>query len=214
MKLVTALLKKEQKLFLRDTRGLLTSLFFTALVSLLLFFGLGQLEFDKIAVVPNVVWLATLFGGTLQLNRTFDYERDELVMEGLIMVPDVAGAIYLSKFIVNCLVLVLVALSATFFSCILFNYTQGFGFLIPIMLGGICMSAVGTTFSSMFMTHHKKDIMLPTLFYPLMIPIIIAVIKAIDPTTANTTPWLKLIVAFSVLYTTASYLLFEHLLED
>lgn len=209
-----ALLKKERTLLFRDKRGIISTLFFTALVSLILFFGLGYFDFDKVLVVPNTVWLATLFGGTLQLNRTFDYEREESVMEGLKMIPGIAGRIYLSKFIINVLIISLLILFATLFTSLLFNYSGGFGFLLPVFLGSVCISAVGTTFSSMFMGHHKKDIMLPTLFYPLVAPIVVAVIKASSITTPDTAPWLKLIIAFIIIYVTVSYLVFESILGE
>lgn len=214
MRDIFALLLKEKRLIFRDKRGLIAILLFTALVSLLLYFGLGYFEIDSARVVPNVIWLSTLFGGTLQLNRTFDYEREEDVMEGLKMIPNIAGKIYLSKFIVNCLVLITILAFATFFTSLLFNYGKSYSFLLPILLGAISMSALGTAFSSMFMSHHKKDIMLPTLFYPLIAPVVIAVIKSTDTTTVETLPWIKLIIVFNILYITISYLLFESILEE
>lgn len=214
MQAYLALLKKERKLLLRDKMGLLSMLFFTALVSIILYFGLGYFGIDKQSIVPNVIWLAVIFGGTIQLNRTYDHERDESVMVGLKMIPDIAGKIYLSKFIVNMLILLLLIAFATLFTSVLFNYSGTFSFLLPVSLGAIGISAVGTVFSSMFMDHHKKDIMLPTLFYPLIAPIVIAVIRAADAATLNSGLWLKVIVVFNILYITASYLIFDHILED
>jgi heme exporter protein B len=214
MKTVFTLLEKEWKLFFRDKRGLISIFLFTALVTLLLFFGLGHLGIAPQNAVPLVIWLSTLFGGTLQLNRTFDYEREEAVMEGLKMIPGIAGKIYLSKFIVNTITLFLVFIFATLLASLLFNYSGSLNFVLPIALGAISMSAIGTTFSSMFMTHHKKDIMLPTLFYPLIAPIVIAVIKASDITTPDIGAWLKIIIVFNILYITISYLVFEHIIEE
>lgn len=214
MKLLVALLKKEYILFIRDRKGFAGIFLFTALVTLLLYFGLGEFGLERELIIPNVVWLATIFGGTLQLNRTFDYEREESVMEGLKMVPDIAGNIYISKFLVNASALIVVMLFATLFSSILFNFGGPFSFLLPVFLGTISLSAVGTTFSSMFMQHHKKDIMLPTLFYPLIAPVVIAVIKAASLPTDAATGWLKIIIVFDVLYITVSYLVFDALLEE
>lgn len=214
MQILTTLLMKDQRLLRRDKRGVVSVFFFTALVSLILFFGLGSLKIEKGIVLPIIIWLSTFFGGTLQLNRTFDYEREESVMEGLKMLPNVMSNIYLSKFIINTIALFTVLIFATFFSCILFNYSENFSFLLPISLGALGMSAIGTTFSSMVMSHHKKDIILPTLLYPLMVPIVIAVIKAMSATVVDNLPWLKIIIAFDVVYVTASYMMFESIVEE
>lgn len=214
MRILTTLLIKDLTLIFRDKRGIMSVLFFTALVSLLLFFSLGALPIDRGTIVMAVIWLSTLFGGTLQLNRTFDYEREESVLDGLKMIPGVMGKVYLSKFIVGTLMLFLVIVFATVFSCVLFNYSGGFRFLLPVTLGAVSMSALGTIFSSMVMTHHKKDSLLPALLYPLMAPIVIAVIKASDPAEANGIPWLNMIIAFDVMYLTASFLIFESIMDE
>jgi len=199
MKRFFTLLSKERRLLARDRKGILSILLFTALVVLLLFFGLSHFEIEREGLLPNIVWLATLFGGTLQLNRCFDYEREGAVMEGLKMIPNIAGSIFFSKFFINTVVILFIAFFATILASVLLNYSGDFLFLIPITLGAIGMSAVGTTFSTMFIGHHKKEILLPTLFYPLITPLVIAVIKASDSSTLETLAWLKMIVAFNVI---------------
>lgn len=214
MRTFAALLMKDFLLARRDRKGMISVFFFTALVSLLLFLGLGFRNIPGEAIIPVVVWLSTFFGGTLQLNRTFDCECEELVMEGLRLVPGAVGRVYLSKFFLNTIMLFLVTVFAAFFTGLLFNYFQGFGFLLPIALGSVGMSALGTSLSSMVMGHHKKDILLPALLYPLMVPVVISVIKAMTAGMEASFPWMRIIIIFDIVYLSVSYMLFESMMDE
>jgi heme exporter protein B len=79
-------------------------------------------------------------------------------------------------------------------------------------LGLLGLTAVGTTFSTMVMVHHKRDILLPTIFYPLIAPLSIIVIKAMAG-DVNAVAWMKLLLAFDVIYVTASVLVFDKMME-
>lgn len=214
MRVLYTFLLKDILLVRRDKKGMISVFFFTALVSLLLFFGLGYQNIPEEVIVPSVVWLSTFFGGTLQLNRTFDHEREESVMEGLRLVPNAVSLVYLSKFLINTVMIFLVSLFAAFFAGLLFNYFQDFSFMLPIALGAVGMSVLGTALSSMVMGHHKKDIILPALLYPLMVPVVISVIKATEAGAGDNIPWLRIIIIFNVVYLAVSYMLFESIMDE
>lgn len=212
-----ALLKKEWALSVRHRHMSLSLFFFSTIVILLIYFGLDVLDVKPPAVVPSVVWLAVVFGGTLQLNRTYDYERDEAVLDGMRLVPDVATPFYLSKLTINLIVLVLLAVFSSFMAHLLFSYpigSQAPGITLPLLLGIVGIAATGTTFSTMVMVHHKRDILLPTIFYPLIVPLSIAVIKAMNADMGERVLWFKILLAFDVIYVTASILIFDKILES
>lgn len=211
-----ALLKKEWLLLLRQKYLFLSLLLFSALVILLIYFGTEAFGSHPDAVVPAVIWISCVFGGTLQLNRTYDFERDEDVLDGMRLIKGVATPFYLSKFVVNLVILMLITIFSTTVATLLFNYpiVVNLSYIwLPLVCGLIGLTAVGTTFSTMVMAHHKRDILLPTIFYPLVAPLSVAVIKAMTPNAADTAQWLKILLAFDVIYVTASLLVFDKMIE-
>lgn len=211
-----ALTIKEWLLMKRQKALFLSLLLFSTLVVMLVYFGLEALEYRPPAVVPSVIWLAIVFGGTLQLNRTYDFERDGDVLDGLSLIRGIATPFYLSKFSVNLLMLVLIAAYSSFIAALLFTYpliSETGRIFLPLALGIVGLSAVGTTFSTMFIAHHKKDILLPTIFYPLIAPLSIAVIKATLAAPADAASWIKILIAFDLIYVTASILIFDKMME-
>ncbi len=209
-----ALLKKEWLLTLRQKQVFYSLFLFSTLVIMLIYFGLEVLDVLPKGVVPPVIWLTLVFGGTLQLNRTYDFERDEDVLEGMRLIPGIATKFYLSKLLTNLVMLFLILLFSTFIATLLFDYplmANLSNIVIPLILGLIGLAATGTTFSTMVKAHHKRDILLPTLFYPLIAPLSVAVIKSFS--SAEPLVWIKILLAFDVIYVTASVLVFDKMLE-
>lgn len=211
-----ALIIKEWLLTRKQKHLFLSLLLFSTLVIMLLYFGLEALEYRPPVVVPSIIWLAIVFGGTLQLNRTYDFERDEDVLCGLGLIRGIATPFYLSKLLVNLSMLIAIAAYSLFIGALLFTYPlfSEFGkIFLPLTLGIIGLAAVGTTFSTMFIAHHKKDILLPTIFYPLIAPLSVAVIKSMLAAPADAAAWIKILIAFDVIYITASLLVFDKMIE-
>lgn len=211
-----ALINKEWILAKRQKRLLLSLLLFSTLVIMLVYFGLDVLESRPTAIVPPVIWIAIVFGGTLQLNRTYDFERDEDVLDGIRLIRGTATPFYLSKFAVNLALLALITIYSSLISSLLFNYplfSELGRIAAPLALGILGLAAVGTTFSTMVMAHHKRDILLPAIFYPLIAPLTIAVIKAMTADASEAASWIKILAAFDAIYITASLLVFDKMME-
>jgi len=170
----------------------------------------------RVVADTNVYVSAIVFGGTLQLNRTYDFERDEAVLDGMRLIEGMAAPFYLSKFFVNLVMLIIIGLFSSVLSAFLFNaplYQEWARLLWPLLLGIVGLAALGTSCSTMVMTLHKRDILLPAIFYPLLMPLSIAVIKAMGD-GVDTNVWLKILFAFDVIFVTASLLVFEKIMES
>ena len=192
----------------------LSLLLFSTLIIMLIYFGVEGLDVKPSSMVPSVIWLAMVFGGTLQLNRTYDFERDEDVLGGMRLIAGTATPFFLSKLTINLCVLTIIMVFSALIATLLFDYplTLEAAKIAPaLFLGLIGLASVGTTFSTMVMVHHKRDILLPTIFYPLIAPLSIAVIKAMFASDAS---WLKILIAFDVIYMTASMLVFDKMMES
>ncbi len=100
----------------------------------------------------------------------------------------------------------------------LFNVPFAAEGLIPIViLGTLGIASVGTLFSAMAATTRARELLLPILVFPLIVPIVIASVRATGSlmiVTTNEPPWLGLIAAFDAIFLSLSTVLFEHVIEE
>ena len=92
------------------------------------------------------------------------------------------------------------------------------GALIPVVaLGTVGIAGIGTLFAAMAENARAREVLLPVLLFPLLVPVVIAAVRAtsalIQPIPGDA-PWLGLIAAFDVIFITLSTLAFEHVVED
>lgn len=217
---VRNLLWKDLVIELR-TRDALASMLVFGVLSLTVFNFAFELRADSVVLVaPGVLWVAILFAGTLGLGRTYSHERDRGSLEGLILCPVDRSAIYVGKFLANLVYIglaeiVLVPVFASFFDVPVLNL----GVIVIIVLGTVGFAAVGTVFGAMAVNTRSREVMLPILLLPVLVPLIIASVKAtgllIDGEPwSEIWSWVNLLIAFDVIYLAASFVLYEYVLED
>ncbi|MCS7207245.1 MAG: heme exporter protein CcmB [Dehalococcoidia bacterium] len=170
-------------------------------------------------VAPGVLWAAITFLGTLGFVRLFSVEREQGGLEGLLTCPVPRSLLYTGKVLASVLFLVGVeALVLPVFSA-LFNLP----FVLPLLwaatfLCTIGFSAVGVVFSAMVAHTRAREVLLPVLFFPIVLPVIIA---GIAITSAIITGegegvgrWLGLVVAFDIVYLIVGGALFDFVLGE
>jgi heme exporter protein B len=127
-------------------------------------------------------------------------------------------AIYLAKLLGNLLFIGVVELVALPVFAILFNLPLFGGALIPIvLLGTLGIAAIGTLFSAMAAATRARELLLPILVFPLIVPVVIAAIRLtqdIMAPTMNEPPWLSLIIVFDIIFLSISMLAFQYVIEE
>lgn len=216
------LIKKEFLLGARTLESVISVLFFTFLVVLVFHFGFAFLDSNIFPFIPSFIWLATLFGGMLRLNQTFEPENEGKVLDGMRQIPDIAIPFFLSKFIFN-LVFVLVLEIFTFVMLIiLFNIPAPLTYLahnwLPFFLGAVGLSCIGTVFSNMVISHNRREIILSVISYPILIPLIIGVLKSFvfnvnGEIIELDMSWIKILAIFDIVYLMLSVMVFDTLLR-
>ncbi len=205
------------------TKEILSSMFvFTLLVVVIFNFSFQGQEVKTKELSSGVLWVAFTFAGILGLSRSFISEKDEHCLEGLLLSPIDRGAIYLGKMLANLIFMLIVEamifpIFAVFFD---FDILQSIPQLVPIFfLSTLGFASVGTLLSAISVNTRTREIMLPLLLFPVMIPVIISAVKS----TANalsggpfvaTVPWLKLLVAFDAIFLVISFLTFDFVMEE
>lgn len=190
-----------------------------AIIVLVIFNFAFDLRVDTMAAVaPGALWVAFVFASILGLGRTIAAEREKGSLDRLLLCPVDRKAIYLAKLLGNMLFIGVVELVALPIFVILFNLPLQAGpLLLIVALGTLGIAAVGTLFSAMAAATRARELLLPILIFPLLVPVVIGSVRAtsdlIAP-VANEPPWLGLIVAFDVIFLSVSMLTFEFVVEE
>ena len=215
---VWAILAKDVRYELRSKQTW-TSMGMFALLVLVIFNFAFDLHVDnKSAVAPGALWVAFIFASLLGLGRTIAAEREQGLMDRLLLCPVDRKAIYLAKLLGNLLFIGVVELIALPVYAALFDVPLFAGVLIPIvLLGTLGIAIIGTLFATMAAATRARELLLPILVFPLIVPIVIAAVRATEALLAPTTnepPWLGLIIAFDVIFLSVSMLTFQYVIEE
>jgi len=214
---VLAILWKDIRCELRSKQTWTSMGLFALLVLVIFNFAFDLRVDNKAAIAPGALWVAFVFASLLGLGRTISNERECGLMDRLLLCPVNGKAIYLAKLLGNLLFIGIVELVALPVFAALFNVPL-FGALLPIVfLGTLGIAAIGTLFSAMAAATQARELLLPILVFPLIVPVIIGAVRAtgilIAP-SVNEPPWLGLMTAFDVIFLSVSMLTFEFVIEE
>ncbi len=203
------------------SRELLSAMLVFALLVILIFnFSLELDTRTRATVTAGVLWVTFAFAGTLGLNRSMATEKDRGCLDGLLLAPVDRSAIYFGKALGNLVFMVIVEAIVLPVYSVLYN-TNLFqpGLLLVIILGSIGYVAVGTLLSSMAVQTRTRDVLLPILLFPIVIPVLIASVKAstgyLQAFPMNEiTPWLNLLVVYDVIFIAVAFMTFDYVVEE
>jgi heme exporter protein B len=220
LRALSAVVWKDLAAELRSRELLSAMLVFALLVILIFNFALELDTKTRATVTSGVLWVTFAFAGTLGLNRSMAMEKDRGCLDGLLLAPVDRSAIYFGKTIGNLVFMLIVEIIVLPVYSVLYN-TNLFqtGLILVILLGSIGYVAVGTLLSSMAVQTRTRDVLLPILLFPVVIPVFIAAVKAssgflqgID--MAEIQPWLTLLIVYDVIFTAVAFMVFDFVVEE
>ena len=215
-----ALLWKDILLELRS-KDIIVSVFVFALLVIVIFnFALGPTPQMVALVAPGILWVAFTFGGVLGLNRSFGAEKDQGNLSGLMLAPIGRDVIYFGKMLGNLLFMVVVEAIVFPVFAVLFNLPLLMPGLIPVaLLATLGIVTVGTVFSAMAVNTRSREVLLPVLFFPVVIPVIVAAVEASGVVirgedVSGLTRWIPFIVVFDLIFLVVCPLAFQAIVEE
>ena len=215
---VFAILWKDIRCELRSKQTWMGMGLFALLVLVIFNFAFDLRVDNKASVAPGALWVAFVFASLLGLGRTIAAEREKGSMDRLLLCPVDRKAIYLAKLLGNLLFIGVVELVALPVYAALFDVPLFASALIPIvLLGTLGVAVIGTLFSAMAAATRARELLLPILVFPLLVPVVIAAVRAtatLLAPVANDPPWLGLIVAFDIIFLSISMLTFSYVIEE
>jgi len=212
-----AILWKDIRCELRSKQTWMGMGMFALLVLVIFNFAFDLRVDNKAAIAPGALWVAFVFASLLGLGRTIAAEREKGLMDRLLLCPVDRKAIYLAKLLGNLLFIGVVEVVALPVFAALFNVPL-FGALLPIvLLGTLGVAAIGTLFSAMAAATQARELLLPILVFPLIVPVVIGAVRATGDlmvASPNQPPWLGLMTAFDVIFLSVSMLTFEFVIKE
>ena len=217
---VLVLVWKDIVLEWRSRELVISVLVFSLLVVVLFNFALNVTP-QRIAILaPGILWVAFAFAGILAMNRTFVREREQGGLDGLLLAPVSRDAIFLGKALGSFLFMLLVEAALLPAFAVLLNFSAAsFLLILTIVLATLGFAVVGTLFSAIAVQTRSREIMLPVLFFPVILPVIIGAVEAttaaigVGP-TVRLERWLPLLAIFDALFLVICPWLFAVVVEE
>ncbi|MDX6692130.1 MAG: heme exporter protein [Solirubrobacteraceae bacterium] len=220
---VAALLRKELALELRTRESVPAMVLFTVTTYVLFHFGLNRnaVEGD---LASGVLWVTLLFAAILGINRLFVAEHEQGGFDGFLLAPVDRTALLVAKAVALFGFLCAVELIAVpAFGLLLLgpSLTQALPELLLVVgLADLGIAAVGTLVAALAIQTRARDLMVPLLALPLLVPVVLGASQATAPLFAQggagalPGDWLSLLALYDLLFGLIAYAVFDFLLED
>ncbi len=217
---VVAITWKDVLSEMRTREIVFSVLVFTLLVIVIFNFAFGVSQETVVLVAPGMLWVTFAFAGVLSLNRSFILEKEEGCLEGLMVAPISREVIYVGKMLGSLLFMLIIEAIALPIFALLFNLEVfSLQLVVTTVLTTVGFVAVGTLFSALAVNTKAREMVLPILFLPIIVPLIISAVKASGLALSGAqwsslASWLQIIVAFDAIFLVVSYWVFAFVIEQ
>lgn len=173
-------------------------------------------------ISPGLLWVAILLTGVLALGRSFQMELESGALEGLRLYPGDRRSIGAGKIIANVITLLAMEVLVVPIAGIL--YSIDLWSKLPALAGVFVLAtvgfaAVGTFYAALTASLRAREVMLPLLLFPVMVPVILAAVKATflilnGDLMGELSTWVRLLVVFDAVFVTVCTLAFGYVIEE
>ncbi|MDJ0868388.1 MAG: heme exporter protein CcmB [Myxococcota bacterium] len=171
-------------------------------------------------LAPGLLWVAYVFAAILGLNRAFALELENEALSGLALAPTDRGWVFLGKAAANFVILALVQAATALVFALAFDLD-----LLPVAgrlagvvaLGSLGLCSVGTLFAAVSVRTRYREVMLPLLLLPLLLPVLLGAVGATSALlTAGELPFrpIQLLIVTDAVFLIVSFIGFEFVLDE
>jgi len=223
MRAAGAILRKDLQIELRTRQSVPAMALFSVTVFVLFHFGLDRDEIEG-SLASGVLWVTLLLATVLAVSRLFAAEREDGALDGVLLAPIDRTAVYLAKAAALFLYLVLlevVALPA--FAILLLGPGLGGAFpelLAIVLLADLGLAGVGALVAGLAAETRLRELIVPLLLLPLLVPVLIAAANAtkpllmLNPAATDLGKWLGFMALYDIVFVLLAVAVFDFLLED
>jgi heme exporter protein B len=214
---------KDLQVELRSREIVYTMAFFAALLVVVFVFVFPSDPRLVRVATPGMLWVAMAFAGTIGLGRAFDRERENDTMRALLLAPAPRLAVFLGKAVAIALLVLVVAvmcvpLLAAFLEAPLF--AEPGPLALVLVLGALGFAVVGTVFAATLLKVRSRDVLLPVVLYPLLVPLFVSGTRvthellAVKPNFDMVWYWIAFLGIYDAVFLVVSLWLFEALVIE
>jgi heme exporter protein B len=214
--------RKDLAIEFRTRSAFLSAVVFALLAIVIFFFAWDATAVAAIDLAPGVLWVIFTFSGLLGMHRSFGVEQPDRAIDGLIASPVERESIFLGKAIASLAFVLAIQIIAIPAVGLFYNLPLA-RVAVPLslitFLAAIGLVAVGTLFSAMAVNTRLAELLLPMLALPFFVPIVIPAAQATAKLMSgrpvgDAFAWLKLLVAFDIVFVVACTLAYPFTLEE
>jgi heme exporter protein B len=216
-----AIARKDLAIEFRTKESLNAAGAFSIVILLLFSFAFDPASDTISEMAGGLLWLVFAFAGALIFNRGFARELPNECLDALMASPVPAASLLVGKAITSLVLLIIVELVSLFVFGIFYNmnwWQHGFELFVVLALTTWGISIVGAVFGALTVNLRLRELMLPVLIYPLLIPLLMAAIELTsallnnEPLTPEVLIWGRVLLVFDIVFTGLSVLLAEAIL--
>ena len=215
--------RKDLLVEFRTKSGLMAAAVFSVLAVVIFRFTWDPTAVASVDLAPGVLWVIFTFSGLLGLNRSFGLELADRAFDALLASPMSREAVFAGKMLAN-LVFVLVVEAMVLPAVILFFdlpvSSAWFGIAGIVVLAAIGLCSVGTLFAAIAANTRLAELLLPMMTLPFFVPLVIPAAQATSylmsgrPLDEDGMAWLKVLIAFDLVFVSACIVVFPFTIED
>ncbi len=214
---------KDLKVELRSREIVYTMVFFGALLVVIFSISFVREARAMINVVPGMLWVTVALAGTIGVGRAFDRERENETMRALLLSPAPRLAVFLGKAAsIAALILaveVVVAPALAFFLGVPL-FAEPLVLAASLLAGALGFAVVATVFAAMLLRTRARDVLMPVILYPILVPLFIAGTRAVGavlkpvPDLDAVRYWLSFLGIYDAVFLVISLWIFEDLVIE
>ena len=215
---VLTILWKDVVLELRTKDIVVSALVFALLVIVVFSFAITPTPQTVAFVAPGILWISFTFGGVLGLNRSMALERESGGLHALMLAPVSRDLVFFGKMLGTFLFMLLVEVAVFPIFAVLFNFSLLLPGLIPVaVLATLAIAAIGTLFAAIAANTRSREVMLPLLFFPVVVPVVIAAVEASTAVLQGDSAfdrWIPFLLAFDAVFLVVCPFAFQLVVEE
>ena len=194
---------------------------FSFLIVIVFQFAFPDMEQEELTrLTPGLLWVTYVFAAVIGLGRTFATELENEAMTALALAPGTRGWIFLGKATATWLLITLVQVLTALVFALFFRVDLSVGLggsLAIVAFANVAICSIGTLLSAMSVRSRFREVLLPVLLIPTLIPVLAAAVRGTASSLAGESVGLGLLqplIVIGGIYLVLSFLLFDYVLDE
>lgn len=215
-----AVVWKDLRLEMRTGERVSSLLVMAILIVVVFVAAVGPERLQRPDLGAALIWIALVFAGLVSVQRAFTLEQERNCLDGVLLTPLSTGRLFFAKLLGNVVVLSVVQAAVVPLTLALLDIRAAptlAGLPVVLLLGIAGFSALGTLFGAVAARTRMREIVLPLLLLPLLVPLVLAAVNVTGALLAGqvwTGVWLRVLIAFDVVFIVSGWLMFGFVVRE